>query len=208
MLCKKSVLRNFAKLTRKHLRQSFIFNKVAGLKPVALLKKRPWHRSCPVNFAKFLRTPFLVEDLRWLCIGPFLGCQSIWYFSRNTIFSRMNIVFFSDAGDVTPRCIFSGQEHLSFSRRGQCHACVAYTYIWKYHVSMRFLIKLIFFHFPSKEKKSYFPEKKKYHLSRYYKEDSVQVRISWKDNLFRTFEENIFPGIFLRKIIFPFAPKE
>ena len=33
--CRKSVLRNFAKFTRKHLRQCF-----------------------PVNFAKFLRTPF------------------------------------------------------------------------------------------------------------------------------------------------------
>ena len=156
----KSVLRNFAKFTGKHLRQSFFFNKVAGLKPVALLKKRPWHRSFPVNFAKFLRTPFLVEDLRWLRIGPFLGCQSIWYFSRITIFSRMNIIFFGDAGDVTPRCIFSGQEHLSFSRRGQCHACNAYAYIRKYHVSMRFLIKIIFFHFPPKEKISYFLEKR------------------------------------------------
>ena len=29
-------------------------------RPAALLKKRPWYRYCfPVNFAKFLRTPFL-----------------------------------------------------------------------------------------------------------------------------------------------------
>ena len=34
-------------------------NKVAGLRPVTLLKKRLWHRCFPVNFAKFLRTPFL-----------------------------------------------------------------------------------------------------------------------------------------------------
>ena len=35
------------------------FNKVAGLMPATLLKKRLWHRCFPVNFSKFLRTPFL-----------------------------------------------------------------------------------------------------------------------------------------------------
>ena len=33
-----------------------------------LLKKRLWHRCFPVNFAKFLRTPFLTEQLRWLLL--------------------------------------------------------------------------------------------------------------------------------------------
>ena len=32
VFCKKGVLRNFAKFTRKHLCQSLIFNKVAGLR--------------------------------------------------------------------------------------------------------------------------------------------------------------------------------
>ena len=31
-----------------------------------LLNKRLWHRSFPVNFVKYLRTPFLAEHLRWL----------------------------------------------------------------------------------------------------------------------------------------------
>ena len=53
------VLKNFAKFTGKHLWQSLCFNKVAGLRPATLFKKRPWHRCFPVNFAKFLRTPFL-----------------------------------------------------------------------------------------------------------------------------------------------------
>ena len=35
------------------------FNKVAGLRPVTLLKKRLWQRCFPVNFVKFLRTPLL-----------------------------------------------------------------------------------------------------------------------------------------------------
>ena len=36
---KKAVLRNFGKLTGKHLCQGLFFNKVAGLRPATLLKK-------------------------------------------------------------------------------------------------------------------------------------------------------------------------
>ena len=34
-----------------------------GLRPATLLKKTLWHRCFPVNFVKFLRTPFLTEHL-------------------------------------------------------------------------------------------------------------------------------------------------
>ena len=78
-----------------------LFNKVAGLKPVTLLKKRLWHRFFPVNFEKFLRTHFLTEHLGWLHLELFLECQPIWYSNRNTIFSRINIIFYSDARNVT-----------------------------------------------------------------------------------------------------------
>ena len=47
---KKGVLKNFTKFTGKHLCQNLFFNRVAGLRPVTLLKKRLWHRSLPVNF--------------------------------------------------------------------------------------------------------------------------------------------------------------
>ena len=40
VFCKKGVLGNFAKFTGKHLCQSLFFNKVAGLRPAILLKKR------------------------------------------------------------------------------------------------------------------------------------------------------------------------
>ena len=43
----KGVLRNFTKFTGKHLCQSLFFNKVAGLRPATLLKKRLWHRCFP-----------------------------------------------------------------------------------------------------------------------------------------------------------------
>ena len=56
---KKSILENSAKFSGKHLYQSLFFNKVKGLSPATLLKKRLWHRCFPVNFVKFLRTAFL-----------------------------------------------------------------------------------------------------------------------------------------------------
>ena len=40
------------------------FQKVAGLRPGTLFKKRLWQSCFPVNFAKFLRTLFLKEHLR------------------------------------------------------------------------------------------------------------------------------------------------
>ena len=36
--------------------------------PATLLQKRPWHWCFPVNFVKFLRTPFLTEDILLLLV--------------------------------------------------------------------------------------------------------------------------------------------
>ena len=52
MFCKEGVLRNF----------------LEGRRPATLWKKRLWHRTFPVNFAKILRTPFLLEHHRWLLL--------------------------------------------------------------------------------------------------------------------------------------------
>ena len=49
---KEGVLRNFTKFTGKHQCQNLFFNK-------SFFKKRLWHKCFPVNFVKFLRTPFL-----------------------------------------------------------------------------------------------------------------------------------------------------
>ena len=67
---KKGALRNFAKFTGKHLCQSLFFNKVVNFKVATLLKKRLWHRCLPVNFTKFLRTPFLQN-----AVGRLLLCN-------------------------------------------------------------------------------------------------------------------------------------
>ena len=62
VFCKKGVLKNFTKLTGKHLCQSLF---------LTLLKKRLWHRCFQVNFAKLFRTPFFTEHLRWLLLSVF-----------------------------------------------------------------------------------------------------------------------------------------
>ena len=77
----KDVLRNSTKFTGKQL----FFNKVAGLRkcvlrnslrPATLLKKRHWYWYFPVNFAKFLRTPFLQNiSGRLLLSVAFLFCS-------------------------------------------------------------------------------------------------------------------------------------
>ena len=66
----KGVLRNFVKFTQKHLcRVSFWIIKLQA-EACNLLKKRVWHTCFPVNFAKFLRKPFLQNTsgrlLLWL----------------------------------------------------------------------------------------------------------------------------------------------
>ena len=72
---RKGILRNFAKLTGKHMCQSLFFNKVAGLRAATLLKKRLWHRCFPVNFAKFLRTPFFQNTSGRLLFKELLKCS-------------------------------------------------------------------------------------------------------------------------------------
>ena len=49
-MCRSSCPEQFRKFTGKHLCQ------------------RLWYRCFPVNFAKFLRTSFLTEHLRWLLL--------------------------------------------------------------------------------------------------------------------------------------------
>ena len=81
VICKNGFLKNFAKLTGKHLCQRLFLNKVGGLSyrnpsinslcksidwflydgPATLFKKRFWHRCFPVNFMKLSRTPFFIE---------------------------------------------------------------------------------------------------------------------------------------------------
>ena len=76
---KKDVLRNFAKLSGKHLR------------PATLLKKRPCHKCFPVNFAKFLRTPFFAEPRRTTASTQF----DIGEISATSFFFTELIIYYS-----------------------------------------------------------------------------------------------------------------
>ena len=72
---KKGVLRNFAEFTGKHLCQSLFLNKVPGLRPATLLKKKLQHIFC--EFCEILKnTFFFTEHLQWLLLkGRYLQNQ-------------------------------------------------------------------------------------------------------------------------------------
>ena len=67
--------------------QSYSMKK--DLRPATLLKQRLSHRCFPVNFAKFLRIPFLTEHLRWLLLDIFL-ITNISYHYLLTSFIQIN----------------------------------------------------------------------------------------------------------------------
>ena len=67
------------------------------LRPATLLKKKPWHRCFPVSFAKFLKTSFLSEHLRWLLL------KMLFVKSTRTMFpSRILSIKFQDTLKVSP----------------------------------------------------------------------------------------------------------
>ena len=88
---KKGVLTNFAKLTGKHQCQTLFFDKVAGLRLATLLKKRLWHGYFPVNFAKFLRTPFFTEIYLQKC-EEYFGGDQIGFYENGELYK--GIVYF------------------------------------------------------------------------------------------------------------------
>ena len=95
MFVRRDVLRNFRKFTGKHLCQCLFLNKVAG-QPATLLKKRLWHRRFPLNFRKFLWTPFLQNTrgrLLLKCLNKKISKQNDEqsYFSKKVIVWCFNI---------------------------------------------------------------------------------------------------------------------
>ena len=85
VFCLKTVLKNFAKFTGKHLCQSPFFHKVGGLRPASLLlKKRLWYSCFPVNLAKifkntfFYRTPTVAAFECYNSVGK-IHVEGKWY---------------------------------------------------------------------------------------------------------------------------------
>ena len=52
------------------------------------MKKRLWHRCFPMNFAKFLRTLFLAEHLRWLLLHNTLKAEIVWLRCAHVLLGR------------------------------------------------------------------------------------------------------------------------
>ena len=98
---RKVVLRNFTKFTGKHLCQSLFFNKVAGLRPATLLKRRLWPEACnfiekkdwhsffPMNFVKFLRTLFFFTEHPWTTVSVLLFISRYKGNSNTTCFEKL-----------------------------------------------------------------------------------------------------------------------
>ena len=70
----KGLLRYFAEFIEKHM------YRVPFLIKLQALKKRPWYRCFPLNFAKFLRTPFLHNTSERLLL---IQKQSTFYLSSS-----------------------------------------------------------------------------------------------------------------------------
>ena len=81
VFCKKGVLTNFAKFTRKHLRERLRFNEIADRQSFILSKKRFWHRCFHVNSAKFLVTLFL-RNLSDGCFFCLLSHHDLLFFEK------------------------------------------------------------------------------------------------------------------------------
>ena len=82
---KEGVLKKFVKVPGKHVCKSLFFNKLASLTPGTLFKKRLWHWCFPVNFAKFLSTPFL-KNTSGKLLSPDSHCSV-------TIFVQVGLLF-------------------------------------------------------------------------------------------------------------------
>ena len=77
------------KIHRKHLCQSLLFNKVAGLRAATLLKKKLRHRCFPLNSVQFLRTLYLQNTSARLLLILFVA--SFFYFPLSNIFASKKV---------------------------------------------------------------------------------------------------------------------
>ena len=122
----------FAKFTGKHLCQSLFFNKV---RPATLLKKRLWHRCFLVNFAKFLRTHFLTEHLRWLLLQCCLLKAALFWKTMLGIIPFQNITSSSNSkylrklraneGSSHWRCSVKKSFLRNFAKFTRTHLCMS-----------------------------------------------------------------------------------
>ena len=76
-LCRRTLCQFYQRFWINPGKHSFFFNKDA-----TLLKKRIWYRCFPVNFAKFLRTPFLQNIFGRLLLKDKLASKTVKYYAQ------------------------------------------------------------------------------------------------------------------------------
>ena len=106
---RKDVFKNFAKFTGKHLCQSHFFNKVVGLRPATLWKKRLWHRCFPGNFERFFRMLFLQNTYGRL---PLYIYKWLPWFWQITIHKGSNI---QNVGQIAMKFLYHFKKKLYFN---------------------------------------------------------------------------------------------
>ena len=82
-----------------------------------LIKKRLWYRCFPVNFAKFIRTPFHIKHLRWLLL--FIdGAIPLRNFEKkcSIVNKRVFLLKFSELQDFSPKGGFCKKRNLKAIR--------------------------------------------------------------------------------------------
>ena len=79
---KKGVLKNFAKFTEKHLRQSLFFNKVAGLQFCEVSKNIFFHRASPVCAFVNCSENYFLKLVKFY--QKVLGFEVIWHMFFST----------------------------------------------------------------------------------------------------------------------------
>ena len=116
------VLKNFAKLTEKHLHWSVFFNQVAGVSFLIKLqasgwnyiKKRLQHRCFPLNFAKFLKTLFLQNTNFWKPLVTDAFQNFLFWFG---IFFQSFFIFFNKMNWLSDFLIIKANDNSSFAGR-------------------------------------------------------------------------------------------
>ena len=106
-------------------------------------------------------------------------------FYKNTIFSRMNIIFFNDTENVISKCIFSEEDHICFLDRR------VISYLYK--KDMPFLLnvqKRSYFQVFSYEDHLSFPIERKY--SKFSKKKQKKTFLKLKKHRWDFFEKTIF----------------
>ena len=79
MFCKKGVLRNLAKFTRKHLCQRVFFNKVAGLGLKLYWKKESLAQVFSCKFCEISKNIFFQNTVGRLLLENPSFCSAFWY---------------------------------------------------------------------------------------------------------------------------------